>query len=115
MILVPTIHAFPDLNTKLHTFLKHHLPFKWERTVIIIKPEEDSLTPTLSERNTGHAGGTSSEEVCDSQPSLYTCKRGYRELPDPPELDLVRGEVEGACIFYFPQADSKAPESDDLV
>ena len=54
------------------------------------------------ERNTGHAGVISSEEACDSQPSPYTCKRGYREWPDPPELDLVRGEVEGACVFYFP-------------
>lgn len=93
MVLVPTAYAFPELNTKLHTLLKHHLPFKWERTVIIIKPQRRTASPLLSERNIGHAGVTSSKEVCDSQPSLYTWKRGYREQPDPPELDLVRGEV----------------------
>lgn len=52
MVLVPTIHAFPDLNTKLHTFLKHHLPFKWERTVIIIKPQRRTASPLLSVKET---------------------------------------------------------------
>ena len=52
MVLVPTIHAFPDLNTKLHTLLKHHLPFKWERTVIIIKPQRRTASPLLSVKET---------------------------------------------------------------
>lgn len=51
MVLVPTAYAFPELNTKLHTLLKHHLPFKWERTVIIIKPQR-TASPLLSLKET---------------------------------------------------------------
>lgn len=52
MVLVPTAYAFPELNTKLHTLLKHHLPFKWERTVIIIKPQRRTASPLLSLKET---------------------------------------------------------------